>query len=361
MIKQHTPEWLTEKLKYIGGSEIYSLVWHYCKDDLIKAGVDVVKEKPFMSPLQLFVKVKHGLINNDISVVNSQFGLEMEACINNRLNLENDNIIVTGSSNFVANDKINLMACSPDGAIKIVENNSVPDFDKTCMIDSSWGDGMLEDKTTPFGFNFQSDFGAKFQYLFQLQYNMMATGLKWGMLALSTPKEEEYDNDFFKGQIKEKAVNRNFAEIAEYYNLFTYVYPALKSMQEIILKSLKLFQEDLDKDNYAGVLCQEEDLEMRVKDKKALSLAFPKHYGDLNLCQEEDSEMSMKDKKALEAINNLLNERMVANVEEKKIKTEKTKIENELILATSKYNKVLGKEYRMIWTSNGQTRFYKNK
>ena len=88
-------------------------------------------------------------------------------------------------------------------------------------------------------------------------------------------------------------------------------------MQEIILKSLRLFQEDLDKDNYAGMLCQEEDLAMRVKDKKALSLAFPKHYGDLNLCQEEGSKMSVKDRSRVlcELRQNISNEKKEEEVE----------------------------------------------
>lgn len=174
----------------------------------------------------------------------------------------------------------------------------------------------------------------------------MATDLKWGMLSLLTPKEKEYDNDFFKGQVKEKAINRNFNEISEYYNLYTYFYPALESMQNLILKALKSFQKDLDNDNYTGMLCEEEDLPMLVKDRQALGLAFPNHYGRMIPTGE---------------INDLINERMTACIEEKKIVAERKNLENKLILLTKKYNEVVGEEYKMKWTTNGQIRFYKNK
>src|SRR5260221_13396943 len=135
-IKQNTPEWLAAKVSKIGASEIYSLIYHYCRPELEKLGVDLIKEKPFKSALELFLKIKHGIENNDIKEVYSEFGHGMEPYICQRLKKELSECRVNTTDDFVLNEILhNLAACSPDGYIKLLKDKELIDYDKTCKID----------------------------------------------------------------------------------------------------------------------------------------------------------------------------------------------------------------------------------
>ena len=78
MIKQGSEEWLKAKQARIGGSEIYAIAYYYCQKELQTIGVDLIKDQPFQTALELFLRVKFGVDQEAISVVSSEFGSGME-------------------------------------------------------------------------------------------------------------------------------------------------------------------------------------------------------------------------------------------------------------------------------------------
>ena len=80
MIKQQTTEWQEARKNTIGASEIYSLVHHYCKDELSALDIDPLKEKPFLGAQELYLKLA-GAELLPIDPVLSDFGNRMEPYI----------------------------------------------------------------------------------------------------------------------------------------------------------------------------------------------------------------------------------------------------------------------------------------
>lgn len=360
-ILQGSSEWLQAKQKTIGGSEIYTLVYHYFRKELEALGINTLIDFPFRTIQELFLKVKFDAKLSQINSVHSEFGNGMEGYVACRLEQELYPIRVERSKDFIVNENFHsLAACSPDGYIRfydpelnpINQYRKLPDFDKTCEIDHTWGKGMLELKTANYFANFDKG-GAKAQYLFQLQYNILVAGCKWGVLAVLAPKDKEYDNDFFKGKIIGQLEswqacydNTNIDSFAQYYDLIYYIYPILPAFQALITKALNCFQADLD--NPDAYPRNEEDLAGLQREKKMLGELWPDKYGTLEVGEGDE-------------IDNLLNERNEAKSAAMFAETEYRKVENELAYRTKKYTEVLGTKQRLIWTSNGQLRFYKRK
>jgi hypothetical protein len=341
-IKQHTPEWIEAKLSTIGGSEIYGLIYYYCKQDIQKLGINLLEEPPFSSALELFIKIKFNKRVDNFNVVNSEFGLGMEDYISTRLAIELDKCKINSKKDYIINQNIHpLVSCSPDGYIDLT--GEVKDYDGTCIINKGWGLGILEGKTAPFDFHFESKSGAKWKYIFQVQYNMMVTVLKWGVLALLVPKERDLDNDFTKGKVVTLAKYNEWDEIDELYDLYYYIYPAMPVIQSLIIKALNAFQADLDNNNWP---LPSSHLPTQQREKKALSLVYPDRYGILQ---------------ADEEINGLINMRQQAQIEENKIASEKNEAHLKILQKTGKYCEIIGLEYRGKYDKNGVLKFYKNK
>lgn len=302
-IKQQSQEWLTEKRKYIGGSEIFSIALHYCKKELEQIGIK--NETSFKTALEVYLEKKFDVKPDPISQVCSEFGLGLEDFIINRINQENKNFVATGSKDFIINPDIHgLAACSPDGFVEAKED--FLDYDKKPIAKSK---GVLEVKTVPYGFNFKAEAGAKWQYLFQLNYNMLVCGNDWGLLACLAPKEKEFDNDFFKGKtlgnIRASEMDITIlSEIDDCYNLYTYTYKANKTIQNICKLALKRFQEAMDKVILPNLSDNKDKL---MREKKMLAKMQPDKYGEI---------------KADNELNELLNERGVINNQFAILKTE---------------------------------------
>jgi len=378
MIKQHTPEWYAEKLKKIGASEIFSLAAHYCKKELKQANIDLGNEKAFKTPLELYLKVKFGVQDDSISEVNSQFGLGMESYILYRLSQEEkfkNQIEFEGSKDFVVNEKVNKMAsCSPDGWIwrikdleatikttfPVFKDMGLRDFDDKININElrngSCGDGILELKTTPYGFNFEADKGLKWAYLFQLHYQMLVCDKRWGILAAIAPKEKNYDTDFFKGKIlgglyavdsfglvKEYKDNvHNY--INDYYNLYHYIYPENKTIQNLCILALKRFEKALD-DNILPKLSID-CMERLTRERALLSIIKPERYGLINAREDEE-------------LNGLINDLKAAGTEQLKIKTEMEAAKCDLIIKMDNHIGIKGEDWTYKFAKNGSLRFSK--
>lgn len=298
-IKQNTQEWLTEKRKHIGGSEIFALCLNYCKKELEQIGIR--DEASFKTALEVYLEKNFDIEPEPINPVYSAFGLGMEEYIINRINQENKNFVATGSKDFIINSDIHkLTSCSPDGFVEAKED--FVDYDKKPIKASK---GVVEVKTVPYRFNFEAEAGAKWQYLFQLNYNALVCGNEWGLLACLAPKEKKYDNDFFKGKVLgmlEGGMPRE--NIDKYYNLCIYTYKANKTIQNICKLALNRFQEAMDKVILPSL---SENKEKLMREKKMLAKMQPDKYGEIMADNE---------------LNGLLNERGIVNNEFTKLKTE---------------------------------------
>jgi hypothetical protein len=231
--------------------------------------------------------------------------------------------------------------------------DTMQDFDKTCSIDLRWGMGALEIKTTNFFEGFSAKQGAKLQYIFQHQFQMMVLGLKWGIIAVLVPKEKESDDPFFKGRILEKAESGKFEEINQYYDLVDYVHPELPAFQSMITKALNAFQADLDAYNTNPSVFprNSEDLAGLQREKQLWAQLWSEHFGKKQL---EDTD----------SFNQLLNDRYQAQAESMFAEQNLLKITNEILAKTKadgldKFCEIIGTENRLMWTKNGQIRFYK--
>lgn len=381
-IKQNTPEWLEAKKSKIGASEIFSLVAHYCKDELKQANIDLDNEKAFKTPLELFLKVKFGVVDDSFSEVNRDFGLGMEGYILYRLGQEEkfkDKVQFEGSKDFIVNDKNGHIACcSPDGYINFYTEFtevgeyyvSLQDFDDKTTIDANYSQGVLELKTTPFGFNFEAEKGLKWGYIFQLNYQMLVCNKKWGILAAIAPKEKSYDTDFFKGKVLgkveiksrwEEEKIRVFSDFSggratynaegyiypnfdDYYNLYTYIYPENKTIQNLCILALERFQKALDNNILPNISI---DCKVRLqREKGLLAKMYPDKYGSL---------------KANEELEGLLKDEREANIQALKDETERQAYICEIIKKMGNHIELVGSESTAKFSKKGSLLFSKTK
>jgi hypothetical protein len=367
-IIQNTPEWLEAKQSKISASEIFSLVLHYCRAELEKMGFDLKEERSFRTVQELFLKVKFGAKFSNIDPIHSEFGLGMEPYVAYRLNQELPQFRIERSKEFIINERLHpLAACSPDGYIQFPTFDRhafgsskfrIPDFDNTCDIDESWGEGALELKTANYFANFGSERGSRLNYIFQLQFQMMVMELKWGCLAVLMPKLKEYDDPFFKGRVLEKAERANpgnfsISGLEEFYDLKYYIYPELPAFQDLIMKSIANFQYDLDMYDIdqSRFPRNSEDLAGLQREKALWGQLWPNHYGTKELSANEE-------------LDRLLNERYQAQCESLFAEQNQKKIENEInqVLKQSgleKFVEIKGTENRLLFIKNGQIRHYK--
>lgn len=372
-ILQGSTEWLEAKQSKISASEIYSLVHHYCKSELEKLGFHLVKERPFRTVQEMFLKVKFGAKLSEIDPIHSEFGNGMEPYVAYRLGQQLPQLQIERSKEFLVNEKVHrLAACSPDGYIRIKRENiglssnphfgdsyQLSDFDNTCVIDNKWGRGALELKTANYFANFDQG-GPKGQYLFQLQYQMMVMGLNWGCLAVLMPKQKEFDEPFFKGKrLKEVEIanlgNFSISGLEQYYDLKHYIYPELPAFKALILKALLNFQNDLDGYEQGNQSCfprNSEDLVGLQREKQLWAQLWPEHFGT-HLVDEKDE------------LNDLLNERYKYQEALMFAEQDKLKTENEISdlvkrCGLGKFCELKGTDHRMTWIKNGQVRFYRN-
>lgn len=345
-IKQHTQAWHQAKAERVGGSEIYALAHYYCNKELEQIGIDLVKEQPFQTALEIYLKVKFGIKEDGISNVNSEFGRGMEPYIVSRLNNKDEEMDILGSDDFIINEKVHSLACcSPDGYVDIRTDRNLRDFDDKIDISKKMGTGTLELKTVPYDFNFRSEEGTKWQYIFQLQWNQMICGHNWGMLACLSPKEKDYDNDFFKGKILGSLgcinlISTEMGKINQYYNLYTYIYGTIKPVQDICLLALDRFQKALDENRLPNISINNKPKLLR--EKKLLSCISPEKFGTLEADQQLDD---------------LLNERNVAAIELLKIQTTKEALDCEIIKAMQDHIEVIGTSQKAKFDKRGTLRF----
>lgn len=339
---QNTPEWLEEKKKYVGASEIFALACYYCDKEINKSGINLLGESSFQTPLEIFLEKKFNSSRNSIDKVLSEFGLGMEGFIIDKLKKENEELLFYKSKDYFISDKHKLAAYSPDGSIDIKKNHSFKDFDKKNTITSDWGSGELELKTCNYGFNFESKLGAKWQYIFQLQYQMLCSNRKWGMIACLVPNEQEYDTPFEKGKTL-GLVNSYFKnEIDNKYTIKKYIYVASNAIQKICLLALDRFSKAME-DNLLPAISVDNKAKL-LREKKMLSQLQPSRFGEVYI---------NKDDKEHTFLDHALNELWTAQNEKIKVETEIEALKCEIIKKMKDNISFFGTSYQSKFNKKG--------
>ena len=172
---------------------------------------------------------------------------------------------------------------------------------------------------------------------------MMVCEAGWGVLAVISPKEKEFDNDFFKGKIIGKNHDgEKFMFCDKFYNFYHYILPKIPALQSLMIKALNAFQSDLDTNNYPTI--SEGDKVKLEREKKLFGKIWPERFGEWQ---------------ADEEISAMMTERMVAHQEALKAETAKAELDNKIILATRRYTKIVGQDYKIIYDTRGSLRYSK--
>lgn len=367
-IKQGTTEWLEEKKKYIGASEIYGLAHYYCKNELEAIGIDIFKEKPFVSAAELFLKVKFGFnlahnVNSTKTKALFAFGSAMENYVFKRLQGElnaghdDKQIKLEQKHDFVVNKEMHDYACcSPDGYIDLVEGRELKvknlvDY----SINKDMGQGVLELKTMrhqELQGLLDENLGAPAKYMLQNQYQMMVLGKKWGVISILLPKEakieiEGYDfpsdDAFVKGAMMQAMKYDEFEYLYKHYELVTFAHPIYQQYQDIINKSLKLFKEDIDEGKVP-------DTDYDFAATTRVRAMMQQHKAGFDVLELEETD----------EVDQLLNSRHEAASLEKENKEAKEKYDTHIAsLTKAKYSKVIGTKNKLSYGIDGKMR-YKN-
>jgi hypothetical protein len=369
-IKQGTNEWLAAKKQYIGGSEIYGLAHHYCKNELEAIGIDLYKEKPFTGAQELFLKVKFGfdLARKDTAAMKSllAFGNAMEGYVFKRLQGElntgydNRQIKLEQKHDFVVNkDMHDYACCSPDGYIDLVDDRSLqvrglPDY----SITKEMGRGALELKTARHDALqglLDENVGAPAKYMLQNQYQMMVLGKKWGVISILLPREKNIeieglefpsDDPFVKGSMMQAMLHDEFEYLYNHYELITFAHPIYQQYQDIINKSLKLFKEDIDNNNVPTV---HDDYAATARVREMMRQIRPEGFDVLELKETDELDQLINDRQEAQAL-------IAKNTDAKK------EIEAEIMKRTkAKYSKVIGTENKVSYSTKGSPIFTKIK
>lgn len=346
IIKQHTQAWLDAKQSCVGASEIYSLVHHYFKHELINLGIDVENDKPFRTIQEVYLKVKFNITPEPIDPIYSEFGLAMEDYLIHRVNKTND-FVARKSDDFYQND---IMAVSPDGLL--TANGRLYDFDGLNVISHELGEGALELKTCYHYDIFKIKNGSKFQYITQLVYQMMVMDKQWGCLFMMVPNHEDMDLPFYKGKMV--AWKDDFSKLEQQdYSYFSFIYTRLPVLEDLILRAIHRFQDDLFNFN---VPRESDSLPGLMREKKMWMKINPEKYGALFLT-ERSRDIELKE---------LINKRIVLNIDASEASKNLKLVENKILETIKKndldhHSEIIGDTHRILFTSNDQMRFYKVK
>jgi hypothetical protein len=350
---QGTKEWLEAKKSRIGGSEIYSLVFHYCKKELKALGVDLLKEQPFLSVQELFLQKKFGIDLLEINPILAEFGNQMEDFVNWKVSNLYPNLEIEAKKDYLT--KGDRLGCSPDGYLTITDGGFADYDDIDKEITSSLGVGMHEAKTSNYfkAKENTKEGGAKMQYIFQLQYNMLITGCNWGLLSVVSPLESEFDKDYLKGKIVGKLESKGvdaYEEINGFYDLHTYFYVRNPVFETLINKALDCFFADLQKEGFNYPREQEFSNETVFnREKKMLvKLRMMSENSDGILYLQEEEEL-----------NQLINERMIAASVLKETQKEKTNIEAKIANHLIENEAIMGTQYKAYFSSDNKLLFKK--
>ena len=329
-IIQHTEEWFDAKLKSIGGSEIGSLVQYYCAEEVQKYFPTLAEESFFSTPFEIFVKIKHGVrVDNDERSSDErntlEYGTKMEKYAVFRANQESRGVAkYEGTDSFWENKEINKYAtCSPDGFVELFGEKQ--SFGTDEKINSTYGKGLLEIKTSQYGVNFENELS--FQYILQLQWNMLITGCKWGSLFALLPKNKEGDELYNKGRKVALAGINQFEILNSELNAKEWCYTENKALQQLCILAIKRFEVALNGREYPIL---SSNATKNKRERVLLRHLKPSVYGE---------------REAIDGENELINQRMKLDKEIKEMEKHKLEIDNKLLISLQENEKIVADDY----------------
>jgi len=124
----------------------------------------------------------------------------------------------------------------------------------------------------------------------------------------------------------------------KYYDLYNFVYPSNKTIQNLCLLALKRFQKALDDNILPNI--SKDNLVKLLREKKLLAQISSEKYGTF---------------KADKALNAMLNERQIAKTEENKCRKDKEALNVELIkfIKKNSYGGIKGSEWMTSFNKKG--------
>lgn len=271
--EEQKQEWLTERLKYVGASEISTVIKSECTEEEIRqtmsgSAEEFIKDKLFSSPFGLYNYKKGNALPSKFPESLSLFGHEMEKFLEMYVNVNCGEYLeaTCQPQKLIKCPKFHKLAgYTPDLFIKLkkdYEFNSEtfikrlgnPIFAKTGE------QSVYEAKTTNL-FKFKKDnWGVDenneevlFKYIIQNQYqttiqNKIDNSFKYGIIGCAVPYDKEFDNDFYKGRAVELCQNLtqvNFEKLCGWYEVKLWIYPIYESLQTIFINSLNKWEERL--------------------------------------------------------------------------------------------------------------------
>lgn len=251
--KQNTTDWLNAKNYGIGASEIASVVKSFVpQKDLMaimgdKPALNFLSEDLYSTGYQVFHKIKRGYRIEPIPDELSMFGHSMERYLDYKVR-DNEDFIFEPTDDFIKRPDISKYAvCSPDGYATSKRGHFVDINLKHIQTNRL----VWEKKTVnPFKAVRENVFynGLPWQYIFQLQYQMLLKDVEAGILSSMILEE---DTSFNRGRIVSLIESNEFDKIDELFNIRIdhFIYGVIPEIRNAILKGLENFELAIDKNN----------------------------------------------------------------------------------------------------------------
>lgn len=248
--KQNTDDWLEAKNFGIGASEIASVVKSFVPQSYLmqimgdKPAINFLSEDLFSTGYQVFHKIKRGYRIEPIPDELNIFGHSMERYLDWKVK-DHPEFDFEPSDDFIKRPDISKYAvCSPDG----YATSKCGHFVDINCISHQTNQLVWEKKTVnPFKAARENVFynGLPWQYIFQLQYQMLLKDVEAGILSSMVLEE---DTPFNRGRIVSLIDNAQFEKIDELFNIRVdhFIYGIIPEIQEVILVALERFERAID-------------------------------------------------------------------------------------------------------------------
>jgi hypothetical protein len=248
-----------------------------------------------------------------------------------------------GTQSFWENKEIHKYAtCSPDGFVELLSEKQ--NFGTDEKINSTYGNGLLEIKTAKYGINFENEL--PFQYILQLQWNMLITGCKWGSLFVLLPKEFNGDALYNKGRRVALAEMKQFEILNCELNAKEWCYTENKLLQQLCVLALQRFEQALDGKTFPHL---SSNATKNKRERMLLKYLKPSEYGE---------------REAIGNENEMIDRRMELDKEVKKMQKDILEIDNQILISLQENEKIIGDNYivaRKVNKKNISLSFQKNK
>ena len=245
-LKQNTPEWLEEKNTGIGASEIAAVVKSFVpQKDLMeimgdKPVLNFLSEDLYTTGYQVYHKVKKGYRIEPLPDELSIYGHAMEKYLDYKVK-DDESFIYQGTEDFIKRPDISPYAvCSPDG---YAESKREVYYDINARPITAQHLVWEKKTVNPFKAARENIFynGLPWQYIFQLQYQMLLKDVEAGILSSMVLDE---DTPFNRGRIVSLIEQQQFEEIDKQFNITVnhFVYGIIPEIQSAIKTALLNFE-----------------------------------------------------------------------------------------------------------------------